>query len=693
LSDPSQSYRKDQYFASLSPLEIAKCLDEKVETFGRYLSASGRLSVWGRSYNFYNQGIYKDARLNRVGTNGEYTEMYVNHYRNLLTHVLNITTGQRPSFDAKAVNTDFSSLSQTIVANGVVEYYARYKKMGTIAKRAVEDFLQFADGYVCQTWDFSLGAAVAPDMETGETVKEGDVSHKNYTPMDVVFDHVGGLVDATRQWYIVRDFQNRWDLIARFPELKAKILQAAVDSKIWNIMRFGPMVGDDANDLVPVYTFLHDRTDAVPDGRYFVYLNGDCWLLDSHLPEFYKTIPVKRLCASEQRGSGFGYTIGYDMAPICEAINGLYSTIITNQKTFGVQNILMPSGANISVAELVDGLNLITYDPKSGQKPEGLNLTSTPIEIFEFIARLETVLEVISGVNSVARGQPEDSLKSGSALALVQSMAVQFMSGLQEAYAIFLEDLATGLIEILQKQATTPRLIQISGKNNKSYMRQFTAKDIGSISRVTVDLGNPLARTTAGKVSLADNLLKQGMIETPEQYFQVLTTGRLEPMFEGKQAEIMNIKAENEALSSGSAIVVPAGEDYATIMQQNPALAQGVPVIALLIDNHPIHVREHKAVLADPEMRKNPQVVQAVLNHIQQHIQLWVTAPPQLIQMLKEEFPAMPAPQAGTGDAPGATEELVTGNPTTKRASKIRPAKMPKIPVMAAGKNGNGGAI
>ncbi len=692
MSDPSQSYRKDQYFADLTPSELCRCLDAKVETFQKYLAASGRLAIWARSYNYYNQGIYKDARLNRVGAQGEYTEMYVNHYRNLLTHILNMTTGQRPSFDAKAVNTDFSSLSQTIVANGVVEYYTRYKKMGAVAKRAVEDFLQFADGYVAQTWDFSMGMPVAPDLNTGKMIKEGDVSHKNYTPLDVIFDHVGGLLDATRQWYVVRDYQNRWDLIARFPELKDKIMQAAADTKIWNMLRTGPIVGDDTNDMVPVYTFIHDRTDAVPDGRYFVYLSGDCWLFDSKLPEFYKTIPVKRLCASEQRGSGFGYTIGYDMAPICEALNGLYSTVITNQKTFGVQNILMPSGANISVTELVDGLNLITYDPKGGGKPEGLNLTSTPVEIFEFIARLETILEVLSGVNSVARGQPEDSLKSGSALALVQSMAVQFMSGLQEAYAIFLEDLATGLIEILQKQATAPRLIQISGKNNKSYMRQFTAKDIGSISRVTVDLGNPLARTTAGKVSMADNLLKQGMIETPEQYFQVLTTGRLEPMFEGKQAEIMNIKAENEALSSGSAVVVPTGADYGQLVAQNPALAKGVPVIALLIDNHPIHVREHKAVLADPEMRKNPQVVTAVLNHIKQHIELWTTCPPQLIQMLKEEFPAMPAPQGGTGDAPGATDELMPGNPTSKKAAKVKPAKMPKIPAVAAGSNGSGGA-
>ena len=53
-------------------------------------------------------------------------------------------------------------------------------------------------------------------------------------------------------------------------------------------------------------------------------------------------------------------------------------------------------------------------------------------------------METLSGVNSVARGNPEASLQSGTALAMVQSQALQFMSGLQQSYIQLIEDVGTG---------------------------------------------------------------------------------------------------------------------------------------------------------------------------------------------------------------------------------------------------------
>src|SRR5437763_1564600 len=102
-----------QYFASLKPAELAAQLLQKVEDFDNHVVASGRYGMWQRCYTFYHQAIYKDGRLNRIGEQGEYTDIYVNHFRNILTHMLVMTTSQRPSFDARAANTDYSSQSQT----------------------------------------------------------------------------------------------------------------------------------------------------------------------------------------------------------------------------------------------------------------------------------------------------------------------------------------------------------------------------------------------------------------------------------------------------------------------------------------------------------------------------------------------------------------------------------------------------
>lgn len=675
---PASPQNTQQYFASLNATALSKELLFRIEQFDQYLKTTGRSDLWARSFSFYNQGIYSDARLNRVGEQGEYTEMFVNHFRNLLTHILNMTTNQRPVFETSARNTDFESMAQTIIGNGVLDYYNRVKSMAEIAKTGVEDCLQFADAYVYMSWDFQRGDPVMPDPKdpTGKKmIRQGDVIFKNFMPVDVIFDYMGGLRDADRQWYILRDFQNKWDLMARYPEMADKIRKYSDDTAMWKYGRMGAK-GTGPDDNIPVFIFIHDRTQAVPDGRFFTFLDDDCWFIDTALPPFHKRLPVYRLCASKQRGTGFGYSVAFDLAPLQEAINGLYSTIITNQSTFGVQNILMPSGANISVTELLDGLNCISYDPKLG-KPEALNLVSTPAEIFNFIQKLETVMEIISGVNSVARGQPDENLKSGSALALVQSMAIQFMSGLQQAYTTFLEDIGMGLIDILKACATTPRMVEITGKTNKMYMKSFTGKEISNINRVTVDLGNPVSRTTAGKVQIAENLIKNGMVEDAQQYIQVLTTGRLEPVIEGKQAELMLIRSENEVLSDGQ-----------------DAIATGV-------DNHPLHVKEHKCVISSPEARANPAVVKAVLAHIQQHIDLWKQTDPALMQMIGEEPPPAPAllPPPGQPGAPainGAgtpTPAVMTpGNPTVKKAEGVHGPSMPTNPLTHEKANPNGGA-
>jgi len=654
------NYPKDQYFGNLKPNDLIRACLERVVNFDNHIRGSGRLSLWQNSYANYNLGIYKDGRLLRVGDQGEFTEMYANDFRNLLLHILNMTTEQKPSFDARSTNTDFKSQSQAIVGNSVLEHYNSYGGLGDCGKAAVEDVLQFADSYIYQGWDFSLGDPYMADpMRPGRMKKQGDVLHKNFMPIDVIFDFMAGMMDAENQWYILRDYQNKWDLIEKFPELRDKILAFAQTTEKNRYSRLSVGFHEDT-DNIPVFIFIHGRTDAVPNGRFFTFIGEDTYMIDSQLPKFYKRIPVYRLCASRQRGSGFGYSVAYDLLPLQEALNGLISVIITNQSTFGVQNITMPDGSNISLTELTDGLNLLTYDSKLG-KPEALNLLNTPKEIFDFVQMIRDMMQTISGINSVARGNPEASLKSGSALALVQSMAIQFNSGLQRSYARLLEDLGTGLINILKEVATTPRMIEIVGKNNKRYLDEFSKADLSNIDRVTVDLGNPVARTTAGRVNIADQLLQQGLIKDPQQYIQVMSTGKLEPLIEGQQAELMLIRSENESLSEGK------------------------QVPALITDDHSLHVLEHKAVLGSPEARANPDIANLAMDHIQEHINLWMECPPQLSLMLKQEGPPPmappqePAAQPGQdGKPPSAAKTMVAAPPAMAKAATVQLPRMPK---------------
>jgi len=650
--------KDNKYWAADSQDQIGDSIMKKVEDYQNFLLTSGRLELYRRAYNYYYKSVIKGAKTNRSGEQGEFTTINVNHYRNLLLHLKTMTTQQRPTFEPRATNTDYKSQAQTILASGLLEYYLREKKVERYIKNAVEQGLLFGEGFIRCEWDTSAGEIYGINPETGAEITQGDLSYTNFTPLDVARDFTKNNSDK-HDWYILTSGENRYSLMAKYPDLSDKIERVASISDFKDYNRIKAGIYEDSDDVL-VYSLYHRPCPALPQGRVTTILDSDIILLDGPLP--YRNLPVYRLAPEEQIDSIFGYTVGFDLIAVQEAVDSLYSTVLTNQSTFGVQNIAIPKGHDLSVTSISGGLNLIEYDTKLG-KPESLNLTQTPPEIFNFISQLERLQETLSGVNSVARGNPEASLKSGSALALVQSQAIQFSMNLQQSYAHLLEDVGTATINILRDFASVPRVAVIAGKSNRSLMKQFTGDDLNLINRVTVDMGNPLSRSTSGKVQLAENLLANGLVKTPDEYIQVLSTGRLEPVIEGTQAELLNIKAENEEMTEGK--VVPV----------------------MVTDDHKTHIQEHKAILASPEARRNPELIKIVTDHLREHISI-LSNPEntQLLIMLGQEplqstAPAPALPESLPQSAPSSAELLDTVNPVTGKAAEVRMPNQPRNPL------------
>jgi hypothetical protein len=618
---------QDTYWASVPSDEIADKILERVDNFYEYLQISGRLQLYMRSYNYYYRPRFTGGRLAPVGEQGELTSMSVNNYRNLLSHLETMTTQQAPYFEPKATNSDAKSQAQVILATGLLDYYMREKNLSVKLKTAVKTGLIFGDSFLRVEWDANGGKEYG-QTETGAVINEGDIKYTNYLPIDVVRDYTKNNPNDDT-WIILRDFENKFDLAAKYPEIKDDILDDSDDDNMIStttLQANALLEGDN----ISVFTLLHKPTKAMPNGRYTQVLNNGTVLIDGPIP--YKELHVHRLAPDEEIGSIFGYTVAFDLLPVQEAQDILYSTIITNQASFGVQNIMIPQGSNLSTSQLAGGLNVTEYDSKLG-KPEVMQMLSTAPEIFNFASSLDKVGETLSAVNSAVRGNPESVLKSGVAIALVQASALQANSNLQYSYNKFNANVGTSTINILKDFAAVPRVAAIAGKSNRPLMKEFTGDNLDAIDRVTVDMGNPLTATHGGKANLADQLMERGLVDNADQYIQVITTGRLEPVIEGKQAELLLIKAENEGL------------------------ADGIKQRALITDQHSQHIMEHKTVLANPEARKDPNspIVVETLNHIQEHLDFLKSADPQLLALIKQQSMAMPVPgqmpqDSGTGD-------------------------------------------
>jgi hypothetical protein len=643
---------KDQYFAAAEAEELASDLEGKIdrwETHGKHVGLYNKLNLsYQTYYGNHFKGVSADgSAIPSTGQRGELKLVAVNHYRNLLRHILIMTTSQRPSWDAKAVNSDPGSLGQAKLGNAILETYIREKRLGKYLKKAAEAALGLGTGCLKVTWDPSAGRAygrMTVKDDNGEPVldadgkpetkvqHEGDIATSFHGPEDVYYD------PSIEDWeqltsVTVRCFKNKHDLAARYPALRDKILAFPNRHELKRRIGFN-FQSIEESDMVEVFEFYHKKTDALPNGRYTLFGRGGVVLFDGAYP-YKKRLPVFRIVPGEIIGTVEGYTEGFDLLAIQEAINTLTSTIFTNQSAHGVQSVLVPNGANLTAQQIGNGMVALKYDPKAG-KPEPMQLTATPKEIFEFLTMLERFAETISGVNSVARGNPESSLKSGVALGLVQSMALQYASGFQESWVELLEEVGTFILcDLLQEFAATERVVAMAGKNNQSYIRSFKGSDLVQIDRVTVEVGNPLNRTTGGRVQTAENLLQHGLIKTPQEYLTVLNTGQIEPLYKATENEL------------------------ALIHQENDDLLEGKPARALVGDAHLLHMQEHRSVYSDPELRrrsvmgdqKAKQIIQQALAHVQEHAALYQGQDP-IFAMIAGEPPA-PMPPMPPGPPMG----------------------------------------
>lgn len=488
--------RQDKvYFAAAESKDAVKAIHDKADSWYDSVSRNGYLDKLKDCWLAYH-GAYFGEDGHEVlfsGEQGELVNLAVNHFRNIAQHTLGMVTATRPSFQARSVNTDYKSLVQTTLANNLLEYYMREKRLERYLKTAVEYAIVLGCGYIKMEWNSMTGEQHDFNEDLQVPVYQGDVEFSNLSPFDVVFD-VSKESSNDQDWVICRSWKNKYDIAAKFPELEDEILGLKTKTEVDRYLMLGKAFED--TEDVAVYEFYHKRTESMPDGRYLMYLDENVVLMDSPMP--YRSLPVYRISAGEILGTPFGYTSMFDLLPIQESVNSLYSTILSNQNAFGVQNVFSFRGSDISLNQLSGGLNHIEGNPipnaPGGGVPQPLNLTNTPPEIFNFLGMLESMMETISGINSVARGNPESGVTAGNALALLQSQALQFISGLQQSYIFLIEDVGTGLVQMLQDFASVPRIAAIVGKNNKTEMKEFSGDDIDSISRVIVDVGNALSQ-------------------------------------------------------------------------------------------------------------------------------------------------------------------------------------------------------
>lgn len=656
------------YFAQQPDADITGYLNEKVQQYYSFLEQFAYAAKVCKSLAYYAGGTMDDGhiswKLSRGGEIGEVIMNFENHYRSLAQSMLTLTTSQRPAVEVIAKNSDKASLSRALVAKGIIDYYLTERGLEALLKRCVESAIVQAEGYIHVNWNRDMGSQMGSIGADGtpSAVTAGDVQFRHFEFFDVIRDPYSPTYRDLK-WKILRTWVNKFDLAAQYPELKDKILNNATDDAIERRIVFDQR--NKETDLICVFEFYHEKTPAVPDGRYVIWC-GDEWLEGGPLPT--EKIQLFRCAPSELLGTPFGYSPMFDLLGAQETVNGLDTSITTNQLGRGIGNMLVPATANISIDQLSTSMNVISFDGQ--QKPEALEFPPTPQEVFQYKKDKIAAMETISGINSVVRGNPSENVgadASGSKLALLQVQAIQQNGGLEREYVQLVRDVSLGLVTTYRDfGGSIPRLIKIVGKHNQYLIKDFVPdKDLSNMDQFSVDIGNPITRQISGRMALADRLSELGLIK-PENigaYIQLVKEGTLDPMVEGEQAQLLRITEENEGLLDGS-----------------------VQHRAILTDPHWVEIPKHLEILDNPDLRGNDpesqQVQQAVLDAVQQHINLFRTMPPELVLMRGGQNALMiwqQMQQAAMGMPPGAPPPPGPGGPQQPPPPKGQAPDMSKL--------------
>ena len=585
---------------------------------------------WVRNFLSYHSAVINpsswDTSFVYEGVQGELLKFYTPKARNLIRQLINLITKDRLSFHAMAQSSGKDIIQDVKLSNAVLEQIVDNQRLNNKAEDLIENALVLGSSFLKTSWRTDHGDA--REVYQGKVIYTGSVEISVCNVFDTFYDINVKSWDEL-DWVEVRTIKNRWDLIAQHPGLKDDIL--ALPS--WAEIRGPNYWFDNTNqddDTVCIYECYAKPSPSLPKGRLIVYGDTNCVLFDG--PNPYGFIPVEPMTPEKIQGTTLGYPKFTDLIASNEMLDNSLSSLATNQSQFATQSVLVPRGSNINVQDL-NGMRFVSYTPQNapgGGRPEPLQLTNSPAEVFKLSDILEKNMGELSGVHPIIRGDSAGAT-SGSMVATLTASAIEEVSSLSKSYHLCLERTMKKAIDCYKRFAKLEQNISITGKNNQVYSKAFTGKHLENIRGVKIQTTSPLMHSTAGRMEIAQQL-QQMPEEMRYQYISIIEGRPLSEVTEKYLSQSDLVWSENESLTEGHMV---------------PAMAT---------DDHPYHIKNHSQILNDPEIRKNSDKIDIILSHIEEHLKLEKETDPELLAMIRgTQMPMAPEPE---GEQEGMEELL-----------------------------------
>ena len=656
MSSDMGSHSTSVYFAAQDPKEIANQMEMYLSKWS-FTGGSGTFNaisaaLW-RNYIAWTNTLFTpssfESALGEDGDVGEFVRVNINQARTVGLQYISLLTRQRFYWEAITDINSSTIIQDTRLAKGIANSVTEKQSLQQKMYTATEKTYVYGASFLSAIWKTDKGYPYSYSEQDAKLSYSGDVTIRVHDVSDCVYDWSLESWDEL-PWVCVRSPQNRFDLIAQHSELEGALLAApSARSEKRMIPRFNMLSSFDNPDMVFVWEFYLKPCPAVPKGRLVIYVTPDCILADDD--NLYGCIPVEPLIFSKVQGTGLGYPLLSTLLPAQEILDGVISTISTNVRAFGKQNIIMPAGADIDPVQITEGMNVIRYEPvpnaQNGGEPKILDLLSIPPELFNFANMMNNQIGDLSSLSSTIRGNPPTGVTAGNAIATLTANATEFLSQAQGEYTICVQKVMSHVINAYKIFATVEQTTSIIGESSIGYVKKWKGEDLQNIQGIKLRQTNSVMDSLAGRTQVADNLLQQQLI-TAGQYIKIQSGAPIESLFEEQFSEEIAVQSEIEAI------------------------LENKDIIPILTDNHPKFIAAYQRLLYNPIVRTNSKITGDVIQLMTARINLELQFQQniELYQMIRGTSspvaPQQPLPNTA-GNVQGAPQEVV--------ASPAQPAK------------------
>lgn len=540
------------------------------------------------------QWLAADRNINRYldrqgATQSRNPRVVINHLADITTQWVSRFTRYRPAVAIYPARDQQEDADDAQIAKQVLDYIWYENKIDQVLMEFARHMKIFGEAYLWITWNPNKGE-VHPDYaavkEKGQTVpllnsqgepvlnergepmsinkciKVGDIEYKVRAPWHV-FDMPCRDRDKI-EWSMLWDVVDVDYLKAKYPD-KADEIHPDLDI---NSMYTGYRtdVGKFKNQCV-VYELFHDGVEFMEEGRYIKRIKNVI-LENGPNPYEHKKRPYIYIDDITVPDQIRGYSCFQQLFPIQHQINACCSLIYKSLVLFAHPKFVIQDGT-VEMQQLLNESTVVSY---SGNVPPNLLAqNSVQQELFQYVKELTEMLEKLSGIFTMSRGQAPSGVRAAKALRVLEE---QEDKRSYEAVTKYNDKMVESAKMTISTAGTyyddsDGRLLQIVGEDNFWSVKKFTVANLTKPFHFRIEGTTALSQSPAARIDEITELNQ--MVITPDsiiprgQAIQLLNLTASEQFKDIETRAAKCAQSENDDFLAGRPVAPPTSlEDLIT---------------------------------------------------------------------------------------------------------------------------------